>query len=273
MNPAAARRREFRERLVDNSWKDLADELNIPAHERTAFDPGDEAREILLWAEIRQCIHLLPDAVVACGRKDLHDLVLKIAQDYEASRPRSRGVAPIRSMRTIEVLMYAADPSFADCKSLLQLATDAINVWALKPATNLGFIVGDWAPAVIPATYEEYGPLAAPASDPVIALIGRNPQPSEVQDLESVLERDETRAFVIVVASGEDEDYLDSDTENFNTIRAKYPDVPLIFPEPPSDERAIGLAMAAILTRLSLEIAVPGHANNTYSEVRQLGAY
>jgi hypothetical protein len=63
-------RRAFLERLGD-SGNDLADEMEIPLHERRTFSSGDEARKIWDWLEIRKRLEELPEALTAIGRGDL----------------------------------------------------------------------------------------------------------------------------------------------------------------------------------------------------------
>ncbi|MEV6929754.1 hypothetical protein AB0M46_35410 [Dactylosporangium sp. NPDC051485] len=63
-------KREFCRRLADD-WRDLADELNIPAYQRTRFRRGDEVRAVWEWAEVRGLLSRLPALLRTIGREDL----------------------------------------------------------------------------------------------------------------------------------------------------------------------------------------------------------
>jgi hypothetical protein len=65
---------EFCRRLGD-SWRDLADVVELPRYRRAAFDRGDEARGIWDWLEARDRLPELPVALRTIDRADLADLL------------------------------------------------------------------------------------------------------------------------------------------------------------------------------------------------------
>jgi hypothetical protein len=71
---SAAKRLEFTRRL-GNSWRDLADALDIPSFEWKRFEGGHEARAILEWLDERNRLSDLPAALVKASRPDLADLL------------------------------------------------------------------------------------------------------------------------------------------------------------------------------------------------------
>ena len=58
-------------RRLGKSWRDLADAVNIPGHERSAFPQGQEAREIWEWLECRDRLATLPERLQFIDRNDL----------------------------------------------------------------------------------------------------------------------------------------------------------------------------------------------------------
>jgi hypothetical protein len=91
-------RREFARRLA-RDWRDLADQLDIPTHQISAFSRGFEAQEILDWLAARKRVDQLPAALDDIGRSDLAGLLRSgvqgddgdlAAESANASRPRSR---------------------------------------------------------------------------------------------------------------------------------------------------------------------------------------
>jgi hypothetical protein len=67
-------RLEFYDRLGD-SWRDLADALDVPARTVRGFEAGDEPRGIWQWVKERRQLGRLPAALRAIGRPDLADLL------------------------------------------------------------------------------------------------------------------------------------------------------------------------------------------------------
>jgi bDLD-like protein len=66
---------EFVQRLSD-SWRDLADLLEVSTYERATFRTGDEARCIWEWLDNRGRLAGLPDALEGIDRSDLADTLL-----------------------------------------------------------------------------------------------------------------------------------------------------------------------------------------------------
>jgi hypothetical protein len=58
-------------RGLGDAWRDLVTVLNIPPYDVARFAPGDEARRILEWLEIRARLTELHDALLVLGRDDL----------------------------------------------------------------------------------------------------------------------------------------------------------------------------------------------------------
>jgi hypothetical protein len=71
---SAQARLAFSRRLGD-SWRDLADYLDIPYADRDRFEPGDEARGIWRWLVVRDRVGGLPVALIGIGRDDLASLL------------------------------------------------------------------------------------------------------------------------------------------------------------------------------------------------------
>ncbi|MFD6294313.1 hypothetical protein ACFWFU_05840 [Streptomyces sp. NPDC060235] len=65
-------------RLVDD-WEELADYFETPIHTRRKFPPGNEARAMWEWLEVRHKLHLLPQALSEIGRQDLKSDLEKYA--------------------------------------------------------------------------------------------------------------------------------------------------------------------------------------------------
>ncbi len=63
---------EFCGKLGD-SWRDLADVLDVRPDQRARFERGDEARGIWEWLEARNRWSELPGALRAIGRPELAD--------------------------------------------------------------------------------------------------------------------------------------------------------------------------------------------------------
>src|SRR4051812_37039071 len=63
-------RTEFARRLTD-SWRDLANRLNIPRHEQDRFRRGEAADAIWDWLDVRKELSRLPEALDKIDRPDL----------------------------------------------------------------------------------------------------------------------------------------------------------------------------------------------------------
>lgn len=70
------KRLAFRRRLAD-SWRDLADALDIPTTSQKLFEsnPGNEGGLIWEWLEARERLHELPDALRVIDRQDLQEFL------------------------------------------------------------------------------------------------------------------------------------------------------------------------------------------------------
>jgi hypothetical protein len=75
-------RAEYLKRLHDD-WQNLADELDIPSHERRRFRQGEEPRAIWDWLEARTELARLPDALEAVNRPDL----AMVLREEDQSKP------------------------------------------------------------------------------------------------------------------------------------------------------------------------------------------
>ncbi|MEU8614153.1 hypothetical protein AB0C29_39820, partial [Actinoplanes sp. NPDC048791] len=85
---------EFCRRLGD-SWRDVADLIGVPSHERRSFKAGDEPRELWEWAESRRRLPDLRDALPEAGRADLVELIR--LDDLAPDPPAPRHYAPTRA--------------------------------------------------------------------------------------------------------------------------------------------------------------------------------
>lgn len=65
----------FLQQRLHNSWEDLADALDIPAHEKARFEPGQQARRIIEWLEARGRQNELLTALRTIGRIDLTEVL------------------------------------------------------------------------------------------------------------------------------------------------------------------------------------------------------
>lgn len=61
---------QFTQRLGED-WRNLADWLEIPLNDQRGFSPGDEARAIWAWLEVRNQLRELPGALREIHRDDL----------------------------------------------------------------------------------------------------------------------------------------------------------------------------------------------------------
>ena len=64
---------EFVSRIGDN-WRDLADLLDVPLHDKGRFPQGDEPRALWEWLEQRRSLAALPGKLREVGRDDLAGL-------------------------------------------------------------------------------------------------------------------------------------------------------------------------------------------------------
>ncbi|MET8996477.1 hypothetical protein [Amycolatopsis sp. NPDC004169] len=65
---------QFCRRLRD-SWVELADFFEVPAHETARFRPGNEPRDLWEWLDARGKLPLVPDVLGEVGRDDLARLM------------------------------------------------------------------------------------------------------------------------------------------------------------------------------------------------------
>jgi hypothetical protein len=101
--PAA--KREFRLHFVQNlgnSWRDLADDLQIPPFDQNKFGKGEEPREIWVWLQERSRLPDLIDALRRIGREDLAKLlevaVLSAASPDDNTPPAVPKWKPVRRL-------------------------------------------------------------------------------------------------------------------------------------------------------------------------------
>lgn len=99
---------EFARRLGP-SWKDLADIFGIQPYEKAGFPPGDEARSIWEWLEVRGRLDELRESLRGVDRADLADL---IGDALDASPPPVEAEA-VRPPRRRSAWTLASDPDLA----------------------------------------------------------------------------------------------------------------------------------------------------------------
>ena len=73
---------QFCQRLGKN-WQELADYFAISETDRNRFAPGDEARGLWTWLELRERLNELPEALRYIGREDI---AVGVLADHETTR-------------------------------------------------------------------------------------------------------------------------------------------------------------------------------------------